>query len=273
MILPLLLGVELIGFVVLDDPPLRFEPNYEDRDLLKTVGRHVATHIAQHDADRRLAESRQFEAFHRLTAFVMHDLKNLAAQLELIVANAQRHRHNPEFIDDVITTVANSTGRMQRLIEQLRGRDVPAAIRSLPLAVIVARACERCGTRAPRPRLVVHEPDLHVQADAERLVAAFEHLVRNAQDATREDGSVTVTAGAEGEHCVVTVADTGSGMTPEFIQERLFNPFDTTKGSAGMGIGAYQVREYVRSLGGSVEVTSLPGRGTTFAVKLVRCLP
>jgi len=273
MILPLLLGVDLIGFVVLDDPPFGFEPNYEDRDLLKTVGRHVATLIAQHDAGRRLAESRQFEAFHRLTAFVMHDLKNLAAQLELIVANAQRHRHNPAFIDDVITTIANSTGRMQRLIEQLRGRDPPAANRSLPLAASVARACESCGTRPPRPRLAVLEPDLHVHADPDQLAGVFEHLVRNAQDATLEDGSVTVTIGAEGEHCVVTVADTGSGMTPEFIQERLFKPFDTTKGSAGMGIGAYQAREYVRSLGGSVEVTSLPGRGTTVIVKLVRCLP
>ena len=273
VILPLLLGADLIGFVVLDDPLLRFDPNFEDRDLLKTVGRHVATHIAQHDADRRLAEIRQFEAFHRLTAFVMHDLKNLAAQLELIVANAQRHRHNPEFIDDVITTVANSTSRMQRLIEQLRGRELPAPSRSLPLATIVARACERCGMRQPRPQLSVLEPDLHVQADVDQLVTVFEHLVRNAQDATREDGTVAVTLGAEGRHCVVTVADTGCGMTPEFIQERLFKPFDTTKGSRGMGIGAYQLREYVRSLGGSVEVTSAPGRGTTFVVKLDKCRP
>jgi putative PEP-CTERM system histidine kinase len=270
MILPLLLGVDLIGFVVLDDPPLRFEPNYEDRDLLKTVGRHVATHIAQHDADRRLAESRQFEAFHRLTAYVMHDLKNLAAQLELIVANAQRHRQNPEFIDDVITTIANSTGRMQRLIEQLRGRELSTASRSLDLAAIVARACERCDLQRPRPRLTVLAPDLHVQADPDPLVTVFEHLVRNAQDATPEDGSVEVTVGADGGLCVVTVSDTGCGMTPAFIQERLFKPFDTTKGSRGMGIGAYQLREYVRSLGGSVEVTSTPGRGTTFVVKLAR---
>ena len=273
IVLPLLLGTDLIGFVVLDDPPFRFDPNYEDRDLLKTVGRHVATHIAQFTADQRLAESRQFEAFHRLTAFMMHDLKNLAAQLELIVANAKRHRSNPEFIDDVITTVANSTSRMQRLIEQLRGRELPEARRSLQLEVIVARACERCDVRQPRPQVTVLEPDLHVQADADRLVTVFEHLVRNAQDATPEDGSVVVTVGADQRCCVVTVSDTGCGMTPEFIQGRLFKPFDTTKGSRGMGIGAYQLREYVRSLGGSVEVTSTPSRGTTFVVRLDRSWP
>ena len=80
------------------------------------MGRHVAVHIAQYEADRRLAESRQFEAYHRLTAFVMHDLKNLAAQLALIVSNAEKHKRNPEFVDDAIATIANSTGRMQRLI-------------------------------------------------------------------------------------------------------------------------------------------------------------
>jgi putative PEP-CTERM system histidine kinase len=270
IILPLLRGNDLIGFVVLDDPATPFDPNYEDRDLLKTVGRHVATHLAQHDADRRLAESRQFEAFHRLTAFVMHDLKNLAAQLALIVVNAERHKQNPEFIDDVITTVANSTSRMQRLIEQLRGRDLPGLHRPVPLEEVAARACERCIGRRPQPQLTVEDAGLVVDADPDQLVTALEHLVRNAQDATPEHGSVAVTVRADGDGCLVIVADTGCGMTAEFIQERLFRPFDTTKGSQGMGIGAYQLREYVRSLGGAVEVTSTPRTGTTIEVRLQR---
>jgi putative PEP-CTERM system histidine kinase len=268
ILLPLLHGAGLIGFVALDDPPTEFHPNYEDRDLLKTVGRHVATYIAQHEADRRLAESRQFEAYHRLTAFVMHDLKNLAAQLALIVANAERHRRNPEFVDDTIRTVANSTRRMQRLIEQLQGRDVQEQGRSVVVADVVRRAVERCGLRRPVPAVEADEAGLAVLADPERLVAAFEHVIRNAQDATPESGSVRVTVSADGEDCVVAVTDTGCGMTEEFLGERLFKPFDTTKGNQGMGIGAYQLREYVRSLGGAVEVASVPGRGTTFVVRL-----
>src|SRR5690606_31462872 len=112
LISPLLQLDELVGFVLLYDPPPPFELTYEDRDLLKTVGRHVATHLAQHEADRRLAEVRQFESYNRLTAFMMHDLKNSVAQLKLLVANAERHKRNPEFIDDAISTIANTVERM-----------------------------------------------------------------------------------------------------------------------------------------------------------------
>ena len=268
IILPLLHGAGLIGFVVLDDPPTTFNPNYEDRDLLKTVGRHVATYIAQHEADRRLAESRQFEAYHRLTAFVMHDLKNLAAQLALIVANAERHKRNPAFVDDTIATVANSTRRMQRLIEQLQGREIEQRQRSVDLAEAVRRACERCELRRPMPVIVASDGPLVVEADVEQLTAALEHVIRNAQDATPADGNVSVALSTDGDFCLATVTDTGCGMTDEFMMRRLFKPFDTTKGSEGMGIGAYQLREYVQSIGGSVDVSSTPGRGTTFVVRL-----
>src|SRR5688500_16757016 len=143
----------MVGFDVLYDPQPPFELTYEDRDLLKTLGRHVATHIAQQDADRRLAESRQFEAYNRLTAFMMHDLKNSVAQLKLIVANAPRHKHNPDFIDDTIVTIANTAERLTQLIEQLRGstsadRHVPADLREL-----AQRAVSRCTYRVPKPQL------------------------------------------------------------------------------------------------------------------------
>ena len=119
------------------------------RSAARPSGRHVATHLAQHDADRKLAESRQFEAYHRLTAFVMHDLKNLAAQLSLIVANAEKHRRNPQFVDDAIGTIANSTARMQRLIEQLQGREVQSLRRRVSLSEAARQACRRCGRPAP----------------------------------------------------------------------------------------------------------------------------
>jgi putative PEP-CTERM system histidine kinase len=302
LVVPLALGEQLIGFVVLEEPPPPFNPNYEDRDLLKTVGRHVAVHLAQYEADRRLSESRQFEAYHRLTAFVMHDLKNLAAQLALIVSNAEKHKRNPEFVDDAIDTIANSTGRMQRLIEQLQRREVQTLKRRVSLADIARRACERCSGRAPVPACGGVEEDLWVEADPERLTMIVEHVVRNAQDATPGEGTVTVSVGFDASAAAasgglgddvsgataapvgdtnnrlrvptaaLTVTDTGAGMSREFIQERLFKPFDTTKGSKGMGIGAYQVREYVQSLGGRVDVASEVGRGTRFTIRIPLCL-
>jgi putative PEP-CTERM system histidine kinase len=264
---PMLQLDRLVGFVVLYDPPPPFELTYEDRDLLKTLGRHVATHIAQQDADRRLAESRQFEAYNRLTAFMMHDLKNSVAQLKLIVVNAQRHKQNPEFIDDAIGTIANTAERMTKLIEQLQGatsadRHVPADLREL-----TQRAVSRCSSRAPTPQLQPGSP-MMVLANAERLSVVIEHIIRNAQDATSETGTVSVSVGHDGRQAQLLVEDNGAGMDADFIRNRLFRPFDSTKGSKGMGIGAYQVREYIRLLGGDVEVQSSPGHGTRFAVSL-----
>lgn len=267
IISPLLQLDRLVGFVVLYDPPPPFELTYEDRDLLKTLGRHVATHIAQQDADRRLAESRQFEAYNRLTAFMMHDLKNSVAQLKLIVANAPRHKHNPEFVDDAVATIANTAERMTKLIEQLRGsssadRHLPADLREL-----AQQAVARCSYRDPKPQL--HPgPPVMVLANAERLAVVIEHIIRNAQDATSETGSVSVMLEQNGREARLLVEDTGVGMDAGFIRNRLFRPFDSTKGAKGMGIGAYQVREYIRLLGGDVEVQSSPGQGTRFALSL-----
>jgi putative PEP-CTERM system histidine kinase len=270
VISPLVQLDQLVGFVVLYDPPPPFELNYEDRDLLRTVGRHVATHIAQHDADRKLAESRQFEAYNRLTAFMMHDLKNAVAQLKLIVANSERHKRNPEFIDDAIGTIANTVERMTRLIEQLRGAPAVERASQVDLREIAAEAVARCAMRPPGPTLESSGP-APVMANPERLIAIVEHIIRNAQDATGESGTVRVTIEASAADIVLVVRDTGSGMDAEFVRDRLFRPFDSTKGAKGMGIGAYQVREYVQALGGSVEVQSSPGLGTRFAVTLPAC--
>jgi len=265
---PLLQLDRLAGFVVLYDPPPPFELTYEDRDLLKTVGRHVATHIAQFDADRKLAESRQFEAYNRLTAFMMHDLKNSVAQLKLIVANAERHKRNPEFVDDAIGTIANAVERMTRLIEQLRGTSNVARLVQLDLAELARKAVDQCSTRLPRPTLETSDATVPVRADPDRLTAVIEHVIRNAQDATDEHGTIAVRLRCEGAQAVLSVADSGAGMEPEFVRDRLFRPFDSTKGAKGMGIGAYQAREYVRLLGGDVEVQSSPGHGTTFSISL-----
>src|SRR5690606_22169166 len=223
---------------------------------------------AQHEADRRLAEVRQFEAYNRLTAFMMHDLKNSVAQLKLLVANAERHKRNPEFIDDAISTIANTVERMTRLIEQLRGQSAPPSLQEVELGALAREAVKRCSDRKPIPSLAADAPVLRVRADPERLTAIIEHLIRNAQDASEESGVVRLELAARGQCAVLTVFDSGCGMSQDFIRERLFRPFDSTKGAKGMGIGAYQVREYVRMIGGQVEVQSSPGSGTQFSITL-----
>jgi putative PEP-CTERM system histidine kinase len=265
-IVPLLYRDRLYGWITLQRSEQVRSLTFEDRDLLKTAARQITVHVVQFESDRRLAESSQFEAYHRMTAFVMHDLKNIAAQLRLISQNAERHRRNPEFVDDALRTVAASSTRMSKLIAQLAASAESGVVsvgtmQTVDLASLAERAALACSAGRPVPR-VESEGRPFVFAESERLVAVIEHALRNAQDATPDDGEVLVEVGIEGERPYLRVSDTGCGMDDSFVRERLFKPFDTTKGTKGMGIGAFQIREYVRGLGGSVEVESTVGRGT-----------
>jgi putative PEP-CTERM system histidine kinase len=269
LVVPLLVGKNLLGLIVLLKPKVMPELNFEDHDLLRTVGRHVGTHIKQAESDRRLAESGQFGTYHRLSAFLMHDLNNLIAQQSLVVKNAEKHRHDPRFVDDTIDTIANSVARMRHLMEQLsRDSKTPATTR-VRVGDVLQKAISRTKPRKPVPSLRIDDDgNQYLRADPERLTVIIEHLIRNSQDATDNDGSIEVVAAQENESAVISIRDTGCGMTPDFINERLFKPFDSTKGSESMGIGAYQAREYVRMLGGHIEVRSQAGKGATFTIRL-----
>lgn len=260
LIVPLLHVDLLHGWIVLARAPGKAELDFEDRDLLKIAGRHVAAHLAQLDADAQLVEARQFETYNRMTAFVMHDLKNIAAQLRLLSQNAERHGRNMEFVDDAFRTVSAAASRMTKLIAQLASGREAGTMQTVDLAGIAERAIRRSGGE-PVPQLVA-DARCTVFADAEHLCSIIEHAIRNAQDATQEGGEVRIEVAMRDQRPVLSVVDTGAGMDARFVRERLFRPFDTTKGSRGMGIGAFQIREYLRSLGGDVEVESEPGRGT-----------
>lgn len=268
LIVPLAVRDNLLGFVVLRRSPIGASFDWEDGDLLKMAGCQAAGHLMQQETARALVEARRFEAFHRLSAFVIHDLKNLTAQLSLVASNAARHRHKPAFIDDAIGTIEHSAAKMKRILAQLRdggtiaGRCMPVEPAELLRAAIRNRSIVQ-----PVPELAAAEEGIQVVADPDRLTAVLEHIIANAQEAAPH-GHVTARLWRAGEQAIVEVADDGCGMDEAFVRERLFRPFDTTKGSAGMGIGACESRELARSLGGDVEVRSEPGRGTVFRILL-----
>ncbi len=264
LIVPLLHIDHLYGWLVLDRSRGLRELTFEDRDLLKTAGRQIAAYLSQYDADTRLAEARQFEAYNRMTAFVMHDLKNLAAQLRLISQNSERHKRNPEFVDDAMRTIGASAARMTKLIAQLTTGET-GTMRTVDLADMVERAALRRSSVQPVPQVAVLQRPT-VFADFERLAAIVEHAISNAQEATPPNGEVRLEVDRRQGRPVISIVDTGCGMDEHFVRERLFRPFDTTKGTKGMGIGAFQIREYLRSLGGNVQVDSQPGAGTRFTL-------
>lgn len=269
LVVPLINRGILCGFVVLSRSRAKRSFNWEDRALLKTAGRQAASYVAQYLSDQALIHARQFEAFNQLAAYVAHDLKNLLAQQSLILSNAERHRHNPAFIDDVMSTIKSSVERMGRLMEQLRNGVRGGEAVFVDLVEVLHEAIARQGDRPPRPRL---ETDIDgaaiVMGDSERLRTIFGHLIQNAGEATGPDGSVVVRVRREDRIHRVEIQDDGVGMTAEFIRDRLFRPFDSTKGLTGMGIGAFEAREMVRLLGGDLTVESRPGAGSLFRIRL-----
>ena len=263
---PLICENDLVGFVLIGQPLAAVSLSWEELDLLRAAGRQVASFLAFEQAAKRLAEAHQFEAMNRLSAVLMHDLRHLIAQQALVVQNAARHRGNPDFFDDAILTIDNSVKRMTRLMEELRSGVLSEQNHRVESSELCAEAIRRCRGQ-PAPVLEVRER-AEVVLNRERMLQVLEHLIRNAQEATPADGSVTVSVQKTGPHALIEVTDTGSGMDEEFVRHRLFRPFDTTKGEQGFGIGAYQAREFVRKCGGTIEVESRPGRGSRFTLRL-----
>lgn len=271
LVVPLILHDQLAGFVILARShidPLKRHFNWEDCDLLKTAGRQAASHLAQLEAAQALSEARQFEAFNRLSAYVIHDLKNLVAQLSMVVSNSVKHKHNPLFMDDVIKTVDNSVARMNRLLAQLR-RDTDNTEQASCVDVTQLLNEIIHNDRLGLPlHLDVQQDRIFVTANRDRLAAVIGHVIQNAHDATPPTGQISVRLRSQANFAMIEVEDTGCGMDETFIRESLFRPFKTTKGSNGMGIGTYETREFMRSLGGDVDVVSRPGQGSIFRLFL-----
>jgi signal transduction histidine kinase len=106
-----------------------------------------------------------------------------------------------------------------------------------------------------------------LRAPTEQLRSVLDHLVQNAFDAAGSEGHVALRARLVGNSVLIEVEDDGPGMDLDFVRQKLFRPFHSTS-SNGFGIGAYQIREYVRSMGGRLEVRTAPGMGTTMQVFL-----
>jgi len=271
-VVPLLRGNDLEGYVLLASPLVTHRIDWEERDLLKTAARQLAVYVALIRTNEALAEARQFEALHRLTAFLVHDLKNVSAQLSLLCSNAERHRENPAFVADAFNTVANARGRLERTLEQLRAmRAGPDSGRheAIELTGLLGEVVDQSATRQPIPALDIRD-GASVTGDREALKNVLLHLVRNAQEATPDSGDIRLGLYNHGPWAVMTIEDNGSGIDEEFLQKRLFRPFQTTKGNAGMGIGLYEARDQVVRMGGRIDVHSSVGKGTRFTLRLPR---
>ena len=255
LIVPLFGSESLIGFVILANPLVARSINWEDRDLLITAAKQLTSYLMVIMTSDALAEAKQFEVFTRLSAYMVHDLKNIA-----------------DFIEDAFETVDNAAGDIKRLLDQLRNRRAQSEKRvKVDLVELLPQVIENKQGELPQPGLNISCATSCVTAEKDRLANVLAHLIDNAQQATGEDGSVEVALTCNSSMQIIEIKDNGTGMDADFIRNRLFKPFDTTKGNAGMGIGMYESREFVRQLGGDIYVQSESGKGTTISLHIPSC--
>ncbi len=269
-LVPLLVEDRLYGIAVLNHGVSSIPLMWEDFDMLKLVARQAAGFLALEQASATLSEAHQLNALNRLSAFVVHDIKTIAAQLQLLVENAERHRDNPAFIDDMVRTTENSVLRMTKLLAQLREQSAAGPDEPVDVTHVVYESLKKFSLQTPAPTLESSETDLMIRVDREMLASVLGHMVQNAIDATPDDGKVTLRTLSDAAWAEVHIEDTGCGMETRFVEERLFQPFESTKGLTGMGIGAFQAREYLRSVGGDIAVSSSPGAGSHFILRVPR---
>ncbi|HWJ59367.1 MAG TPA: XrtA/PEP-CTERM system histidine kinase PrsK [Sphingomicrobium sp.] len=269
--IPLAHHDRLIGFVLLTPPDFERPLDWEDFDLLRTAGRQAASALAEALGQEALAHAQRFDEFNRRFAFILHDVKNLVSQLNLVSRNAERHADNPEFRTDMIATLKSSVGKMNSLLARLaphsQARIGTAAPQPLD-AILNAAAEQRSGRQAVR---LTGEADCWVIADPAALEQAVGQLVQNAMEASPDGGAVEIAVRSGADGVTVKIIDHGCGMDSEFIRNCLFEPFASTKAS-GFGIGAFEARSLIAAMGGQLAVDSRPSVGTTFSITLPRAV-
>lgn len=269
--IPLLHEQRLVGLVILTAPDYRRQLDWEDFDLLRTAGHQAASSLAEALSQEALSQAQRFEEFNRRFAFILHDIKNLVSQLSLVARNAERHADNPEFRADMIATLQSSVGKMNDLLARLapRSQSRVERIEAQPLRPILIAAI--AAKRRERDVTLLGDAALDVLVDGSALEQAVGHLVQNALDAS-SDEPVTVRVDSDDAWVTIAITDKGTGMDGDFIRNRLFQPFSSTK-PGGFGIGAFEARSLVTAMGGRISVDSRLGRGTTFIIHLPAALP
>jgi putative PEP-CTERM system histidine kinase len=264
-----------IGFLTVNDRVTGRRYNLEDFALLKTFADQASATIRNRQLTKELSRAKEMETFQTLSTFFVHDLKNLASRFSLAKQNIPIHFDKPAFREDLLKTMEKSVLKIETMTARLSSLskgsslnriecDMNALVREA-LAGITGPAEWNGSTKASLDFESHEVPP--VAADPEEIQNVVTNLVLNAYEATDAGGSIKVSTSRENGWVLVSVSDSGSGMTREFIANNLFKPFQTTKKN-GLGIGLYQSKTVVEAHGGRIEVESVPGRGTTFRVLL-----
>ena len=262
--IPLFQKDEVMGFIILGNAMNPSEIyNYEDYDMMKAMASQTSWAIMNIRLAEQLAAAREMEAAGRVAAFTLHDLKNMVYALSLMLDNARKHIDNPDFQQDMLESLSSTVDRMNRLISQLAelpGRPAPQK-HDTDLLSLAGEAQKQLADA----RIRLKGNKTLVQADPQQLHKVMVNMLINALEADRDNGSVCLEVGQNDKEVFFRVSDSGCGIPDEFLRNRLFAPFMSTKKS-GVGIGLYQSRNIVQDHGGRIEVKSNEGQGSVFTV-------
>jgi putative PEP-CTERM system histidine kinase len=266
---PLHAGDDCLGLVVLADRVNGAIYTLEELDLLKCIGAQLTSVLLNLRLAVEVSRASELEAFRMVSAFFVHDLKNAAASLNLMLKNLPVHFDDPAFRTDALRSIGNTAKRIDDMIARLSSlRQRPDASRAeADLNQLVTEALERVSD-LPNVELTRElQPVSPIFADREQIQSVVTNLVLNARDALGPKGVIQVRTSMQGKRVLLSVIDNGCGMTPAFLKESLFRPFQSTK-KKGLGIGLFQARAIVQAHGGGMQVESEVGKGTTFLVSL-----
>src|SRR6185369_9992284 len=269
--IPLVHNQRLVGLVILAAPEYQRQLDWEDLDLLRTAGHQAASSLAEAMGQEALANAQRFEEFNRRFAFILHDVKNLVSQLSLLTRNAERHADNPDFRADMVATLRSSVGKMNELLARLTPHSAARVqkLEAQPLRPILTGAI--AAKRGDREVNLLGDASLCALVDESALEQAVGHLLQNALDASTVH-PVTIRVSSSGDNVAIAITDKGVGMDGDFVRNRLFQPFSSSK-AGGFGIGAFEARSLIMAMGGRISVDSRPGRGTTFTILLPAAEP
>ena len=282
---PMIAHTKFIGLLAIGDKDKKEPYSKEDFDLLETLANQSSVAILNARLNEDLMVSREMASFHKLSSFVLHDLKNSVSMLSMVIKNTETNWDNQEFQKDMLIAISNAVTKIKSLIsristlpEKLEPRRQMVQINDIIKTVIKEAKIEQFDH-------IELKDDFQklplIAVDAEKIQKVIENLVINAIEALPKGGRLQIvtrlvkhhpdvdsgngTLKSENSFAEIEISDTGVGMSEEFIQTRLFKPFQTTK-KKGLGIGLYHCKEIITAHGGTIKVRSQLNEGTNFRI-------
>lgn len=266
---PITAGGELLGLITLGDRVSGVSWTAQDTDLLKCIADQTAACLRNIQLSQRLVQAKEMEAFQTMSAFFVHDLKNTASTLSLMLKNLPVHFNDPAFREDALRGISNTVTHINSLIGRLSMLRQGLSIRPAPcdLNELITATVKEVESDSEVRVVGRFEPLLKLDLDAEQIQKVVLNLLLNAKEASRPGSEIRVETGRLNGWVTISVSDDGCGMSPEFVERSLFRPFQTTK-KRGIGIGMFQSRMIVEAHKGRIEVQSTLGKGSTFRILL-----